>query len=90
MIEAISQVGIVIFGLVAVYLTQEKKEERRRWACVFGLLSQPFWFISAAINYQPGILFISFVYALIWLKGFYTNWVVPYVNRDQTSNRSGL
>lgn len=86
MMDIISQVGIVLFGLVAVYLTQDKREERRKWACIFGLLSQPFWFISAASNNQPGVLFISFVYALIWLKGFYTNWVVPYVDSNKTTS----
>ena len=71
----IDQVGIIVFGITAVYLTQEKKASRRKWASVFGLLSQPFWFYSAYHSGQWGVFVLTFVYALIWAKGFYTNWI---------------
>ena len=71
----IDQIGIIVFGLTAIYLAQEKEESKRKWASIFGLLSQPFWFYSAYTTGQWGVFFISVLYALIWAKGFYTNWI---------------
>ena len=39
----ITQVGIAICGVTAIYLSQDLRLERRRWACIFGLAGQPFW-----------------------------------------------
>lgn len=70
-----AQFGIMFFGIIAIWLTQEKDENRRRWASVFGLLSQPFWLYTSYATSQWGVFFISFIYALIWAKGFYYNWI---------------
>ncbi|MDB5845709.1 MAG: hypothetical protein JWP79_3019, partial [Polaromonas sp.] len=40
---AIDQIGIALFGALAVWLSQERRESYRRWACIFGMLGQPFW-----------------------------------------------
>ena len=40
----LDQIGIAFSGVLAVWLTQDKRERWRRWACIFGLLGQPFWF----------------------------------------------
>jgi hypothetical protein len=39
----IAQLGIAIFGVLAVWLAQDENIARRRWAPVFGLIGQPFW-----------------------------------------------
>lgn len=70
-----AQVGIVFFGVIAIWLTQEKNENRRRWASVFGLLSQPFWLYTTFVSTQWGAFFVSIIYGLIWVKGFYFNWI---------------
>ena len=43
----LDQLAILVTGVIAVWLTQHKRECWRRWACIFGLLAQPFWFYAA-------------------------------------------
>jgi len=62
----IDQLVIGLCGFASVYLSQDKLESRRRWACIFGLVAQPFWFLSAYQAQQWGILALSFVYAAGW------------------------
>lgn len=69
MLDNIFQVAIFFFGVTAVILVARKN----KWGFVFALLSQPFWFITAFINHQWGVFFVSFVYASSWAYGFY-NW----------------
>ena len=63
----ISQIGITIFGVTAIILVARKN----KWGFVFGLLSQPFWFITSFINKQWGIFFLSIVYTGSWILGIY-------------------
>jgi len=46
MLDTISQIGIFIFGVLGIILVARKN----KWGFVFGLLSQPFWYITAIIN----------------------------------------
>ena len=39
----IDQVFIGIFGLASIWLANDPREPVRRWACICGLLAQPFW-----------------------------------------------
>ena len=72
----ISQIGIVFFGVIAAWLTQQGNESRKKYACIFGLIAQPFWFWSALSEDQWGILILSFVYTGVWLIGFKNYWLV--------------
>jgi nicotinamide riboside transporter PnuC len=69
------QLFIALFGVTAVALSQSAKESRRKWACVFGLIGQPFWFYAAWEAQQWGIFALCFLYSASWAKGFYTNWI---------------
>lgn len=71
----ISQFGLTLFSLLAIYLTQDPRLERRRWASVFGLISQPFWFWASISTQQWGIFTLSLLYTAVWAKGFYTHWI---------------
>lgn len=71
----IEQVGIVVFGMSAVVLSQDARPNVRRWACICGLLAQPFWFYTTAVNGQWGIFACSFVYAYGWARGFWNFWI---------------
>lgn len=73
----ISQIGIVFFGVLAAWLTQQANESRKKYACIFGLISQPFWFYSAIESDQWGIFFLSIIYTGVWLIGFKNYWVKP-------------
>jgi hypothetical protein len=71
----VDQVGILQTGVIAVWLTQQKRESWRRWACIFGLLGQPFWFHAAWKAEQWGILAISTLYTYAWARGIWTYWL---------------
>ena len=71
----IEQVGIAFTGLVAIGLSQTRSETTRKWASVFGLAGQPFWFYAAFSAEQWGIFVMSFAYSAMWTMGFYNNWV---------------
>lgn len=65
----IAQVGIAVFGVLAVWLAQEERVERRRWAPVFGLVGQPFWFWAAVAGEQWGVLVLCGLYTVSWARG---------------------
>ena len=71
----LDQLGILVTGVIAVWLTQHKRESWRRWACIFGLLAQPFWFYAAWKAEQWGILAISTLYTYAWARGIWTHWL---------------
>ncbi len=63
--DTIAQIGVSIFGVTAIILVAKKN----KWGFIFGLLSQPFWFITSLINKQWGVLFVSIIYTCSWLYG---------------------
>jgi nicotinamide riboside transporter PnuC len=67
--DTIAQIGITIFGVTAIILVAKKN----KWGFVFGLISQPFWFISSYMNKQWGILILNVIYTFSWSYGIY-NW----------------
>lgn len=71
----ISQIFIALFGVTAIALSQSQLEQRRKWAPIFGLIGQPFWFYSAWETKQWGIFFLCFLYTLAWGKGFWNSWL---------------
>lgn len=71
----IEQIGIVVFGVVAVFLSQSKSPSLQRYASVFGLLSQPFWFYATYTTQQWGMLALCAIYAGVWAMGFYNHWI---------------
>lgn len=73
----IEQIVIVVCGVLSVFLSQARSVRSRRWACVFGLVAQPFWMVATWQAAQWGIFALSFVYAAGWLRGFWNHWVRP-------------
>lgn len=71
----IVQAAIGICGVVSAFLSQDASQDRRRWACVFGLAAQPFWFASAWEAHQYGVLVLCFVYAWLWARGVKLYWL---------------
>lgn len=69
------QAGIAVFGLLAIVLVYANNPRLARWAPVFGLLSQPFWVVSAYQAQQWAILFLSVFYVYGWCKGFKKHWM---------------
>jgi hypothetical protein len=73
----IDQIGIALFGALAVWLSQERRESHRRWACIFGMLGQPFWLYNSWVAEQWGIFAVSILYAAVWMRGVWLHWLVP-------------
>ena len=71
----IAQVGIVLFGMSAVWLANDHRAHIRRFGCVCGLLAQPFWVVTSYQHQQWGILAASVVYGYGWARGFYHQWM---------------
>lgn len=71
----IEQIGIAATGVTAIFLSQDKREHVRKWACISGLIGQPFWFYSSWVAGQFGIFILCFLYTLAWARGFKAHWM---------------
>lgn len=76
MTSAIAQTAIAILSLTAVCLSQSRSIELQRYACLFGLASQPFWLYSTLIAGQWGMLILSALYTAVWGNAVRRHWVV--------------
>lgn len=70
-----TQIGLALCGVTAVYLSQDARASRRRYACLFGLAAQPFWFVETIAASQWGMVALSLVYTASWARGFYSHWI---------------
>lgn len=71
----LAQIIIGLCGVAAVFLSQDARPRRRRFACLFGLAAQPFSFYTTWKAGQYGIFTISFLYTFSWARGFIAHWV---------------
>lgn len=71
----IAQTIIAITGFAAIWLANDRNEQRRKWAPVIGLLGQPFWLIETWQSGQVGMLLLSVAYTVAWLRGFRQHWM---------------
>lgn len=71
----LTQFLILITGAIAIWLTQQPNEKLKKYACIFGLIGQPFWLYSAYTAAQWGIFALSVFYTYVWYIGFKNNWV---------------
>lgn len=71
----IEQILIGLFGVTAVFLSQCENVNLRRYACLFGMASQPFWFYATYKAGQWGIFFLCFMYTISWAKGIKSHWI---------------
>lgn len=73
----IDQIAIPILGALAAWLSQERRPRLQRWACIFGLIGQPFWFWASWKAEQWGIFAVSVLYGAAWLRGLWVYWIRP-------------
>jgi len=72
--ELILQIGIAVTGLIAITLALDRREERQRFACWFGLLGQPLWLYTTATEAQWGMFALSCAYTFVWAFNAWTHW----------------
>ncbi len=75
------QIAIAVLGAAAAWLSQEGRTSWRRWACVFGILGQPFWFWATWKAGQWGMFALSSVYMAAWMRGAWLYWIAPQRSR---------
>ncbi len=71
----IEQLAIALTGVTAIVLVQSKSERLRRFASIFGLCGQPFWFYAAYQAEQWGVFGLCVLYTAAWGHGFWVHWV---------------
>ena len=74
-LAVLSQVAIGLLGVASMMLVTSKEEALRRIAAPIALLAEPFWFYTAYVNEQWGILLLTFIYTVRWGQVFYRDWV---------------
>ena len=77
------QIIIALTGSIAIWLTQQDNKEWARYACIFGLVGQPFWFISSYNSEQWGIFALCFLYTYSWCIGLYRHWIKRWIRERQ-------
>lgn len=85
MIDTIANILIVIMGMATIWFLYHK-QKWMRWGYIVGLLSEPFWFLTAYINGQYGIMLLAIMYSYCYAMGIYNYWIKkenwpPDVNR---------
>lgn len=85
----IDQIAIALFGACAAWLSQARSLNARRWACVLGLLGQPFWLYAFWYTRQWGLLVIAAVYLAAWLRGLWVYWLAAQGGDEVQGARLG-
>lgn len=73
----IEQLVIAVCGMSSVWLSQDRRRSWQRFACLFGIVAQPFWMYATWHASQWGIFALSFVYAAGWARGVWNFWLRP-------------
>lgn len=71
----IDQIAIAVCGITTVYLSQDHRPEARKWACIVGMVAQPFWMYATWEAQQWGMFLLSIVYLAGWARGFRNFWL---------------
>jgi hypothetical protein len=68
-IDAICQIGIILFGGAAIYLIGRKSKQWREIGFVVGLISQCFFFTAIIAAGQWGMFILSCWYTYAYIDG---------------------
>lgn len=71
----IEQLTIALFGVSAIWLSQDTRPHVARWACILGLIAQPAWFYATWKAAQWGMFALCFLYTASWCRGVWTFWL---------------
>jgi uncharacterized membrane protein YgcG len=69
------QIGIALTGAIAIWLSQDERRSWNRWACIFGLAGEPFWFLASYRAEQWGVFALAILYTIGWMRGVRNNWM---------------
>ncbi len=68
----IDQIVIMITGVLAAWVNQDRNDQVRRWAGVIGMVGQPFWLCASARAGQWGMFAVSVGYTVAFIRGIFS------------------
>lgn len=74
-LDALAQLAIALTCMSSIFLVNDPRPKVQRYACICGLISEPFWFYTTFVHHQWGIFAAAFVYTFSWGRGFYNQWL---------------
>jgi len=69
------QAVILITGALAIWLTQQRNVSWQRYACLIGIIGQPYWLLATYEAEQWGMFGLSIFYSYSWLVGINNHWL---------------
>jgi hypothetical protein len=69
------QAIIAVTGGLAFCLTQQSNQKLKRYACLVGLIGQPFWMYATYTNELPGMFIATLIHTFGCLLGIKNNWI---------------
>lgn len=75
--DQVVQAVIATTGPAAIWLSQARSLQFRRWASVIGMASQPFWYLALKDSPHWGIIVVAVVSAMGWAMGLWVHWIAP-------------
>ena len=88
-VSGLIQIVIVVSGGLAIWMSQGRSTNAKRYACLIGLFGQPFFVYSLWGTELWGQLLLSVWYTLSWARGVWNYWLVPVftdMNIEETLN----
>jgi hypothetical protein len=84
-VDIISQSFAVILGCWSMWLVNQKHKEHpnKRWACILGLISEPFWMFTLLYHGQWIAIIVKLFYTYSWSVGIYNFWIKPYQEKKK-------
>jgi len=84
--DIIAQCFAVILGCWSMWLINQKHKEHpnKRWACIIGLLSEPFWIYTLLYHGQMIAIVIKIFYTYSWSIGIHNFWIKPYLKNRKS------
>lgn len=82
-LDIVAQIGAVVLGCWSMWLVNLKHKEHpnKRWACILGLISEPFWMYTLIYHQQYIAIIVKFFYTVSWSMGIYNFWIKPYLKK---------
>lgn len=73
-LDYISQGVITCTGFLSMYLMASQDPKTRFYAGCIGMLGEPFWFFTAYVNGQFGVILLVAVYGVNWFRLIVSNY----------------
>lgn len=73
--EALTQLGLAVFGLSALWMAMSTSAAQQKWAPVMGLAGQVFWSLYAWQKQSWGIAVLVVAYTIVYTRGAWMKWI---------------